>query len=183
MADLLKKILVQLCSCFRTIKLWCLDSGQLLQTLAASGWVAQVTLLPAGSHNSPYEFRNSLLAADQSSIRLYSWPVQHGSTYGDISTIQASDLSMTLDEETSVRKFLLQERHIMYVQDGMIVVQDLVSCAQVKCFRTECRDMVLVASGARYMLVTMWESCLKNSKLAIFNVADGELVGTYPIPL
>lgn len=155
----------------------------MLETLAASGWVAQVTLLPAGGHNSPYELRNSLLAADQSSIRLYSWPVQHGSTYGDIDTIQASDLSIAVDKKVSLRKFLLQEKHIMYVQDGMIVVQDLVSCAQVKCFRTECRDMVLLASGARYVLVTMWESCLKNCKLAVFNVADGELVGTYPMPL
>jgi hypothetical protein len=155
----------------------------LLETLAASGWVAQVTLLPAGSHNSPYELRNSLLAADQSGIRLYSWPVQHGSAYGDIGTIQASDLSIPLDKNVSVRKFLLQGRHILYVQDGTIVVQDLVSCAQVKCFRTEYRDIVLLASGARYMLVTMWESCLKNSKLAIFDVADGELVGTSPMPL
>ncbi|PNF29135.1 hypothetical protein B7P43_G12602 [Cryptotermes secundus] len=166
----------------RTIKLWCLGSGQLLETLTASGWVSQVTLLPAGSHNSPYELRNSLLAADQSSIRLYSWPVQHGSAYGDIDTIEASDLSIAVDKEVSLRKFLLQEKHIMYVQDGMIVVLDLVSCAQIKCFRTEYRDVVLLASGARYVLVTMWESCLKNSKLAVFNIADGELVGTYPMP-
>lgn len=166
----------------RTINLWCLGSGQLLETLPASGWVAQVTLLPAGIHNSPYELRNSLLAADQSNIRLYSWPVQHGSAYGDIGTIQASDLCIPLDKKASMRKFLLQERHIMYVHDGMIVVQDLMTCAQVKCFRTECRDMVLLASGARYLLVTMWESCLKNSKLAIVDVADGELVGTYPMP-
>jgi hypothetical protein len=168
---------------FRTIKLWCLVSGQLLETLPASGWVAQVTLQPAGSCNSAYEYRNSLLAADQSSIRLYTWPVQHGTAYGDINTIQASDLCIPVDKKVSMRKFLLQGRHVMYVQDGMIVVQNLVSCAQVKCFRTECKDMVLLASGARYALVTMWESCLKNSKLGIVDLSDGELVGTYPIPL
>jgi hypothetical protein len=145
--------------------------------------VAQVTLLPARSHNSAYEFRNSLLAADQSSIHLYSWPDQLGTTYGDIDTIQASDLCIPVDKKVSMRKFLVQGRNIMYVRDGMIVVQDLVSCAQVKCFRTDCRDMVLLACGARYALVTMWESCLKNSKLAIVGLSEGELVGTYPIPL
>jgi hypothetical protein len=145
--------------------------------------VAQVTLQPARSHNSVYEYRNSLLAADQSSIQLYSWPVQHGTVYGNINAIVASDLCIPVNKKVSMRKFLLQGRHIIYIQGGMIVVQDLVSCAQVKRFRTECKDMVLLASGARYALVTMWESCLKNSKLAVVDLSDGELVGTYPIPL
>ena len=168
--------------CCRTIKLWCLGSGQLLETLPACGWVAQVTLMPAGSHNSVYEDRNALLAADQSSIHLYSWPVEHKSFYDDISIIQATDFCIPVDNRVSMRKFLVQGRHIIYVQDGAIMMQDLLSLAQVKCFRIDCRDIVLLASGKRYVLVATWESCLQNSKLAIVDSSDGQLVGTYPMP-
>jgi hypothetical protein len=130
-----------------------------------------------------YEVRNALLAADQSSISLYSWPAENKSVYGDVSIIQTADLYIPVDKKVSMRKFLVQGRHIMYVQNGAIVMQDLLSLAQVKCFRTDCKDMVLLASGARYVLAAMWESCLRNSKLAIFDSSDGQLVGTYPMPL
>ena len=169
--------------CCRTIKIWCLGSGQLLETLPACGWVAQVTLMPAGNHNSVYEHRNALLAADQSSIHLYSWPVEHTSLYDDINIIQATDFCIPVDDKVSMRKFLVQGRHIIYVQDGAIMMQDMLSLAQVKCFRIDCRDIVLLASGKRYMLAAMWDSCLRNSKLAIVDSSDGQLVGTYPMPL
>ena len=139
--------------------------------------------MPAGSHNSVYEHRNALLAADQSSIHLYSWPAEHKSLYDDISIIQATDLCIPVDDRVSMRKFLVQGRHIIYVQDGAIMMQDLLSLAHVKCFRIDCRDIVLLASGKRYMLVAMWDSCLRNSKLAIVDLSDGQLVGSYPMPL
>jgi hypothetical protein len=139
--------------------------------------------MPAGSHNSLYEFRNALLAADQSSIHLYSWPVAHKSMYGDIGVIQAADFYIPVDNKISMRKFLVQGRNIIYVQDGAIMMQDLLSLAQVKCFRIDCRDMVLLASGARYVLVALWDSCLRNSKLAVVDSSDGQLIGTYPMPL
>lgn len=169
--------------CSRTIKLWCLGSGQLLETLPASGWVAQVTLMPAGSCNSVYELRNALLAADQSSIHLYSWPVEHKSVYEGISIIQATDFCIPVDNRVSTKKFLVQGRHIIYVKDDTIMMQDLLSLERVKCFRIDCRDIVLLATGTRYMLVAMWEGCLRNSKLAIVDSSDGQLVGTYPLPL
>jgi hypothetical protein len=134
------------------------------------------------SHNSVYEHRHALLAADQSGIWLYSWPVQCDSTYGDISIIHNSDLNIPVDGNASTRKFLVQGRHFIHIRDSTIVVQDLVSLVQVECFRADC-DMLLLASGARYVLVTMWDSCAKHWKLAIVDISDGQLVGTYPMPL
>lgn len=139
--------------------------------------------MPAGSPSSVHEHRNALLAADQSSIHLYSWPIEHKSLYDDITIIQATDLCIPVDNKVSMKRFLVQGRHIIYVQDGAIMMQDLLSLAQVRCFRIYCRDIVLLASGMKYMLVAMWESCLRNSKLAVVDSSDGQLVGTYPMPL
>jgi hypothetical protein len=139
--------------------------------------------MPAGSPNSVYEHRNALLAADQSSIHLYSWPAGHKSSYDDITIIQANDFCIPVDNEVSMRKFLVQGRRIIYVQDGAIMMQDLLSLAQVKCFRIYSRDIVMLACGTKYMLVAVWESCLRNSKLAVVDSSDGQLVGTYSMPL
>jgi hypothetical protein len=139
--------------------------------------------MPAGSPSSVHEHRNALLAADQSSIHLYSWPIEHKSLYDDITIIQATDLCIPVDNKVSMKRFLVQGRHIIYVQDGAIMMQDLLSLAQVRCFRIYCRDIVLLASGIKYMWVAMWESCLRNSKLAVVDSSDGQLVGTYPMPL
>jgi hypothetical protein len=130
-----------------------------------------------------YELRNALLAADQNSIHLYSWPAGHKSAYGDISIIQAAEFYIPVNNKVPMRKFLVQGRHVIYVHNGAIVMQDLLSLAQVKCFRIGYRDMVLLASGARYMLVAVWDSCLRKSKLAVLDSSDGQVVGTYPIPL
>ncbi|XP_069699375.1 F-box/WD repeat-containing protein 2-like isoform X2 [Periplaneta americana] len=165
----------------RTAKLWCLSSGQLLTTLPASGWVAQVVVTPA-SPDSVYTHRHALLIADQTSVRLCSWPTQQGSTYGDIISMHTSDLDIPVDKKISMRKFLVQGRSILFVRDGAVIVQDLWTLTEIAHLNVDCRDLVLLASGTRFVLLTLWESCQKNSKLAVINASNGQLIGTYPMP-
>ena len=140
----------------------------MLAVLPADGWVAQIikvlTISPA------------LLITDQSSVRLCSW-------HGDVTSMQVRELDIPIDKKASMRRLVVQGSNVMFVRSCSIVIMNLDTFAELRSISIDCKDLVLLASGSRYLLITMWESCQKNSRLAIVDSFTGDVVGSYPIPL
>lgn len=151
----------------RTVKLWKLGSGDMLAALPASGWVAQVTLVSG--------INPSFLIMDQTCVRLCTW-------WGDIASMQVHQLHIPVDKKVSMRRLIVQGKNVMFVRNCSVVVMCLDTLTEMRSIAIDCRDLVLLACGSRYMLATLWESCQKNSRLAVIDLSTGDIIGSYPIP-
>lgn len=114
-----------------------------------------------------------LLLADEVSIQQFCWLTQCG-------RLEATGPSILTGAST--HRFLIHDRKLVCVRNGAIVVLDWRTGETLHQLALDCRDIDLVAVGARFMLATLWDNFCRKQKLVIIDLSKGSAVGSYPMP-